>query len=137
MALEASDIDDATLSVVNDQDLLQLNTPTQTEAFITSQDLIASTSTQTNTCQLNSIAFTYAIDVPSQTLPVVMSPSPDQASLTAVLGDALIIEEQINTSSIASPTRDIIVQEQQEPPRIVAVEPVVAEEEVKENAIEG
>ncbi len=53
MAFEASDIDDATLSVINDKDLLQLNTPTQTETFITSQDLIASTAAQTHTCKDN------------------------------------------------------------------------------------
>jgi hypothetical protein len=43
----------------------------------------------------------------------------------------MIIEEQINTSSIASPTRDVIMEEQQEPPRIVSVVPVAAVEEVK------
>ena len=53
MAIEASDIDDATLSAVNDKDLLQLNTSTQTETFNTSQDLIASTAAQTNTCNFN------------------------------------------------------------------------------------
>jgi hypothetical protein len=55
MAIEDSDIDDATLSAVNDNDLLQLNTPTQTETFNTSQDLIASTAAQTNTCNFNTL----------------------------------------------------------------------------------
>ena len=43
----------------------------------------------------------------------------------------MIIEEQINTSSIASPARDVIMEEQQEPQRIVAAMPVAADEEVK------
>ena len=43
----------------------------------------------------------------------------------------IILDEQINTSSIASPAEDIYVQQQQEPPRILAVEPVVDDEEVK------
>ncbi len=131
MAIEASDIDDASLSAVNDKDLLQLNTPTQTETFNTSQDLIASTAAQTHTCNFHPFIKLIAIDVPSQTLALQFSPSPDQATSSAVLADALIIEEQINTSSIASPTRDVIVQEKQEPPRIVSVEAVVANEEAK------
>jgi hypothetical protein len=49
----------------------------------------------------------------------------------------MIIEEQINTSSIASPARDMMMREEQEPPRIVAVVPVVAVEEVKQDVLEG
>ena len=49
----------------------------------------------------------------------------------------IIIDEQINTSLIASPARDVIVREEQEPPRIVAVVPVVDVEEVKQDVLEG
>ena len=49
----------------------------------------------------------------------------------------MIIEEQINTSSIASPARDVMMREEQEPPRIVAVVPVVDVEEVKQDVLEG
>ncbi len=49
----------------------------------------------------------------------------------------VIIDEQINTSSIASPARDLIMREEQEPPRIVAVVPVVNVEEVKQDVLEG
>jgi hypothetical protein len=46
-----SDIDSATLSEVNDEDQLQLNTPTEPNTFMTSQDNIASTATRTHTCK--------------------------------------------------------------------------------------
>jgi len=49
----------------------------------------------------------------------------------------MIIEEQINTSSIASPARDVMMREEQEPPRIIAVVPVVDVEEVKQDVLEG
>jgi hypothetical protein len=47
-----SDIDSATLSEINDNDQLQLNTPTQHDTFMTSQDIIASTATRTHTCKI-------------------------------------------------------------------------------------
>ena len=72
-----------------------------------------------------------SIDVLSQTLALQLSPSPDQATSDAVRGDAPIIEELINTSSLASPARELISQLYQEAPRNVEVEALVSNEEVK------
>ena len=70
----------------------------------------------------------FLIDVPSQNFDGLSQMQQEQAPATNL---PIIIDEQINTSSIASPARDVIMQEQQEPPRIVAVVPVAAVKEVK------
>ena len=47
--IASSDIDTATLSDVNNSDMLLLNTPTQTQTLLSSSDNIANAITQANT----------------------------------------------------------------------------------------
>jgi hypothetical protein len=62
-----SDIDSATLSEVNDDDQLQLNTPTEPNTFMTSQDNLASTATRTHTCKITQSINYFVVDGLSQT----------------------------------------------------------------------